>query len=114
MTPHALLSLLIAEYPAQMLAGADSRPETVEAIRREMGLDQPLPVQYALWLSQIARGDLGRSLRSKVPITTLLAQRIEGDGGHYAFHFSIDAAGYLNFEWQGISISSFRGGQARR
>jgi peptide/nickel transport system permease protein len=71
-----LLLRLIPGDPAQVLAGADSRPETIEAIRREMGLDRPLPVQYAIWLSRVAQGDLGRSLLSRLPISTLLLQRI--------------------------------------
>ena len=71
-----LLLRLIPGDPAQILAGADSRQETIDAIRRDMGLDQPLPVQYGLWLSRVAQGDLGRSLLSRIPISTLLLQRI--------------------------------------
>jgi peptide/nickel transport system permease protein len=71
-----LLLRLIPGDPALTLAGADSRPETIDAIRREMGLDRSLPVQYAVWISRVAQGDLGRSLLSKLPISTLLLQRI--------------------------------------
>jgi peptide/nickel transport system permease protein len=75
-TVAVFLLRLIPGDPAQILAGADSRHETIDAIRRDMGLDQPLPVQYGLWLSRVAQGDLGRSLLSRIPISTLLLQRI--------------------------------------
>lgn len=71
-----LLMRMIPGDPAQMLAGPDATPDTLAAIRHEMGLDQPLPVQYLLWLSHVARGDLGRSILSKVPISELIAQRV--------------------------------------
>ena len=41
-----------------------------------MGLDRPLPVQYALWLGRVVRGDLGVSYLNGLPVTTMLAQRI--------------------------------------
>jgi peptide/nickel transport system permease protein len=40
-----------------------------------MGLDDPLPVQYVVWLSHIARGDLGKSVFSKLPVSQLIGQR---------------------------------------
>ncbi len=62
--------------PAQVLAGIDATPQTVESIRHEMGLDQPLPVQYGIWISHLLRGDLGRSVLSKLPISEVLARRV--------------------------------------
>ena len=41
-----------------------------------MGLDRPLPVQYALWLGRVVRGNLGVSYLNGLPVTTMLAQRI--------------------------------------
>ncbi|MFN8525834.1 MAG: ABC transporter permease [Chloroflexota bacterium] len=70
-----LLLRLLPGDPAQVLAGTDTSPQTLEAIRQEMGLNEPLPVQYMVWLEHVARGDLGRSIVSKVPVAQLIGQR---------------------------------------
>lgn len=59
---------LVPGNPAQVIAGADAPPETVRTIERELGLDKPLPEQYAIYLGRVLHGDLGRSLRSKRPV----------------------------------------------
>jgi peptide/nickel transport system permease protein len=59
---------LVPGNPAQVIAGPDAPPETVKAIERELGLDRPLPEQYALYLGRVVQGDLGRSLRSHRPV----------------------------------------------
>jgi peptide/nickel transport system permease protein len=66
---------LIPGDPALVLAGQDATPETLAAIRSANGLDQPLPVQYAIWLGNVVRGDLGVSFFTRAPVATLLAQR---------------------------------------
>ena len=71
-----LLMRMIPGDPAQILAGPEATPESLAAIRRDMGLDQPLPVQYGLWAARLARGDLGSSSLSKIPVAQLLSQRI--------------------------------------
>lgn len=48
--------------PAAIMLGAQSTKEDVERLRRDLGLDQPLVVQYLHWIGQVARGDLGRSI----------------------------------------------------
>lgn len=50
---------------AQVIAGPDAPPETVRQIEAELGLDKPLPEQYAIYMSRVLQGDLGRSLRSR-------------------------------------------------
>src|SRR5207237_10669124 len=50
-------------------------PEALIAVRHEMGLDQPLPVQYAVWVAHVAQGDLGKSTLSGQPISKLLLAR---------------------------------------
>jgi peptide/nickel transport system permease protein len=62
--------------PALILAGQDANPQTLQAIREQNGLDQPLPLQYFIWLKNAARGDLGVSFFTKAPVATLLSQRI--------------------------------------
>src|SRR5215207_215439 len=70
-----LLLHLLPGDPAQMLAGTDTSPETLEAIRQDLGLNEPLPVQYWIWLQHVARGDLGKSIFSKIPVSQLMWQR---------------------------------------
>ena len=48
--------------PAAIMLGAQSTKEDVERLRRDLGLDQPLVVQYLHWIGQVTRGDLGRSI----------------------------------------------------
>jgi ABC-type dipeptide/oligopeptide/nickel transport system permease component len=62
--------------PALLLAGEYARPGELEAIRAEMGLDRPIYVQYAHWAAGLARGDLGRSIRTQRPVTTIFRERI--------------------------------------
>lgn len=71
-----LLLHLLPGDPAQMLAGTDTSPETLEAIREDLGLNKPLPVQYFIWLEHVARGDLGKSILSKIPVSQLISQRL--------------------------------------
>jgi ABC-type dipeptide/oligopeptide/nickel transport system permease component len=62
--------------PARLVAGEDANLETVELIRRDLGLDRPLPEQLANYLGRVARLDLGRSLHSKAPVRDELAARL--------------------------------------
>ncbi len=62
--------------PATLQAGLDATPEVVAAIRRELALDQPLPVQYLAWLRKVVQGDLGRSYTSRTPVADLIAERL--------------------------------------
>ncbi len=57
-------------------AGRDDIAETLAALRVEMGLDQPWPVQYWLWLSDMLRGDFGESVRNGVPVVTLIGAAV--------------------------------------
>src|SRR5262245_7549098 len=55
---------------------ADTRQETVDRIRDQMGLNDPLPVQYVRWLAGALRGDLGDSFVRGRPVTELIAERL--------------------------------------
>ena len=63
--------------PAAVIAGDYARPADVQRIRQQLGLDQPLHVQLAIWLGHVLRGDLGTSIFSGLPVTTLIGQRLE-------------------------------------
>lgn len=62
--------------PARMLAGRSATTQTVENIRKELGLDKPLPVQFAHYVGGLAQGDLGRSYAQKTEVVTLIAARL--------------------------------------
>src|SRR6266567_8130998 len=66
---------LIPGDAAAVLAGPNATPQALAAIRQDMGLDQPLPVQYGVWLAHVLQGDLGRSTLSGQPIIKLLQAR---------------------------------------
>ena len=63
--------------PAALIAGDLATVEDIEKLRTALGLDQPLWQQFALWLGRLATGDLGISIFTQVPVTQLLAQRLE-------------------------------------
>ena len=55
--------------------GGEIDPATKERIRRELGLDKPIYIQYFVWIGQIARGDLGKSLLTKIDIVEDIKRR---------------------------------------
>ena len=61
---------------AQMILRQQATPETLEALRARLGLDQPAYVRYFTWINGVARGDWGESLIMNVPVGPLLAQRL--------------------------------------
>ena len=62
--------------PAAIIAGDQATPAQLERIRESMGLNDPIPVQFATWVGQLVRGDLGTSLISNQPVTHLIGARI--------------------------------------
>ncbi|WBY03561.1 ABC transporter permease [Ramlibacter tataouinensis] len=63
--------------PAALIAGDFATEEDILKLRAALGLDRPLAQQFASWLGRILTGDLGTSIFTQVPVTELLAQRIE-------------------------------------
>ncbi|HLW48558.1 MAG TPA: ABC transporter permease [bacterium] len=61
---------------AQVLAGPQATQEQVALIRQSLGLDRPLYVQYATWLSRAMRGNLGRSIQLEAPVTDMVLNRL--------------------------------------
>lgn len=66
----------VAIDPATGIAGDSATPEDIALIRAQYGFDRPLPVQFAAYLAQIARGELGQSYLSGQPVAALIAQRL--------------------------------------
>lgn len=69
------LMRLIPGDPAQMLAGDITDPAIVAQIRDEMGLDEPLPVQFAIWAGQVLTGDFGESIITGEPVLDAIQKR---------------------------------------
>ena len=67
---------LVPGDPAVRIAGEFATDDQVEAIRADLGLDNPWPVRYGAWLADAARGDFGESLLSRVPVATQIRVRL--------------------------------------
>ena len=62
--------------PALVILGEEANPQAVAALHRELGLDQPLPVQYVFWITHVVRGDLGRSIQTHQPVLEAIGERL--------------------------------------
>ena len=71
-----IIARVLPSDPAAKWAGARATPEQLEQARKELGLDDPLIVQYGHYISDLLHGDLGISLTSKRPVTAELKQYI--------------------------------------
>ncbi|VVE09402.1 ABC transporter permease [Pandoraea anhela] len=70
------LQKMLPGDPVLAMAGEDQNPQVIAALREKYHLDKPLPTQYALWMGSVLRGDLGNSLRTGEPVTSLIAQKL--------------------------------------
>ena len=72
------LLFILPGDPALAILGEEQakNQQLYQQLRAELGLDRPLPVQYVDWASKVARGDLGTSTRTQLPVSQLLLQRI--------------------------------------
>ena len=70
-----LLVHLLPGDPARLAAGPDANPETVQLVRRDLGLDRPLPQQFLRFVGGALTGDFGKSMRTKRPVATEIAER---------------------------------------
>lgn len=70
------ITSLLPGDAAQMILGQNATPETVAALRQQLGLDQPLLMRYFHWLTGMVQGDFGTSFASHLPVSQLVAQRI--------------------------------------
>ncbi|MCP3818474.1 ABC transporter permease [Streptomyces sp. A3M-1-3] len=71
-----VLVSLVPGDPARTIVGQHATVEQYEAVRGQLGLDEPLPVQYWDWLVRVFQGDLGSSLFSGEPVTSVLNNRL--------------------------------------
>src|SRR5207253_167735 len=80
--------------PALTFAGEERDPAAIAAIREEMGLNQPVPVQYVVWLAHVAQGDLGRSFQTHQRVLEAVTERLPAtlELGLAALFFSVTVA----------------------
>lgn len=107
--------------PVQIMLGMQTSPESVAAVRAQFRLDEPVLLQYIYWLGDLARGDLGMSIRLSQPVGELLAERfpvslrLAGAAMFYAIVLSVPlgvlAALYRNswIDWlcTGYTVAGF-------
>ena len=70
------LAFLMPADPVRQIAGRNASPQTVESIRHQLGLDRPVPMQYATYLGHLAQGDLGHSYIQKTDVGELIMSRL--------------------------------------
>jgi peptide/nickel transport system permease protein len=63
--------------PAAVILGQNATPEQVEQLREELGLNEPLPVQFVAWFGQVLTGDLGVSVFAEEPVLKIILSRLE-------------------------------------
>lgn len=75
MATFLLIDLLPGD-PVYAILGENAQPETAEALRQQLGLNDPLPIRYLDWMSNAVVGDLGDSIRSERPVTDEFLERL--------------------------------------
>lgn len=70
------LQQLLPGDPALIMAGEERDPEVIAQIRKQYRLDESIPVQYVYWLKGVLSGDLGESLRIKMPVRDLILEKL--------------------------------------
>lgn len=70
------IARVVPNDAAALYIGPKARPEEIERVRIKLGLDKPLPTQYAIYMSELLQGDLGNSISTKRPITEEISGRL--------------------------------------
>lgn len=71
-----MIARVVPSNPAALYIGPRARQADIDRVTRQLGLDKPLPVQYAVYMAELLHGDLGISISTKRPITQELGDRI--------------------------------------
>ena len=101
-----ILVRVVPADPAVSIAGPKADPETLAAIRKDLGLDDPLPVQYGRYLAGLAHGDLGRSFMTGRRVADVIAERVPATALLAAVSLSL---GFLAGLVVGIATAARRG-----
>jgi len=68
---------LIPGDPAEVMMGPDADPAAIASLHHQMGLDEPLPVQFLAWAGRVLHGDLGTSIATSEPVVRLIVTRFQ-------------------------------------
>ncbi|WP_040339603.1 ABC transporter permease [Candidatus Blastococcus massiliensis] len=104
-----LLTTLLPGDPALQILGAENAtPEAIRTVRADLGLDDPLPIQYINWLGDALTGDFGRSYRTNEPVANAILERlpVTAEIGLLAILIALICAIPLGM------LSAYRAGQA--
>jgi len=71
-----LMLRFIPGDPAMLMAGEDPKPEVIQALRKQWGLEEPLPVQYLVFMKNVIEGNFGISIRSGFPVSYEISLRL--------------------------------------
>jgi peptide/nickel transport system permease protein len=71
-----LLIQLLPGDPIVTMLGGKATPETIAAVHKKFGLDQPLPIRYVLFVRNAIQGDLGTSITQRTPVSNLISERL--------------------------------------
>ena len=74
-----ILSRIVPADPARLAAGMQAGPEQVAEVRRQLGLDRPLPEQYVDYVTGLVRGDFGDSVQTRGPVARRSSNLSAGD-----------------------------------
>lgn len=76
----SIISFLLVQSipgdPVRIMLGSRASAEVIEATRAQYGLDKPLPIQYAYFVSNVAKGDMGRSIIYRAPVLEVVSERV--------------------------------------
>jgi len=100
-----LLARTVPSDPAAMYLGPRARPEEIARVAEEMGLNDPLPVQYVTYMKGLVQGDLGNSISTKRPVTEEITSRLPATlellfAGMFAAIFTGILMGVLSARWK--------------
>ena len=70
------LARVVPSNPAALYIGPKARPEDIDRVTKQLGLDKPLPVQYVIYMQELLHGDLGTSIGTKRPVLQELTDRL--------------------------------------
>lgn len=101
-----LIARVVPTNPAALYIGPKARQADIDRVTKQLGLDKPLPVQYAVYMKELLHGDLGTSISTKRPITRELSDRIPATlellfAGMFLAVLIGVPLGVLSARWQG-------------
>jgi len=101
-----VVAFVIPSDPARTVAGPKADPQTLAVIRRDLGLDRPLPAQYAQYVWRLLHGDFGRSYLTRQPVVHAIAERLPATAFLALVALAVSACG-------GVAVGCFTALQRR-